>query len=172
MGRPETEATRLLERFGVTAPPVPVERLAKQLGIAISFESVQNNISGMLYRDGERATIGVNSHHAKTRQRFTVAHEIGHFLLHPGKPMILDEVVRVNFRDDRSSMATDAQEIAANRFGAELLMPARWVLEHVDKRQRLNIEEDEELSQRLATKFQVSAQAMHFRLANLGLLLP
>lgn len=172
MARATTEARRLLERFKVEAPPVAVERLAALLGITLTYEPVSNNISGMLYRVAGHATIGINSHHAETRQRFTIAHELGHFVLHPGIPMILDEVVRVNFRDDRSALATDAQEIAANQFAAELLMPAAWVNEHVTRRRRLTQNSLNQLPERLARTFGVSSQAMQFRLTNLGLLLP
>lgn len=80
--------------------------------------------------------MGINSQQAKTRQRFTIAHELCHYVLHPGVPMILDKVLRVNFRDERSGLATDAQEIATKQFAAELLMPAERVTKLVPDRFR------------------------------------
>jgi Zn-dependent peptidase ImmA (M78 family) len=56
-------------------------------------------VSGILFRDGEHHVIGVNSAHPLARQRFTIAHELGHRALHPGRELILDVPVRVNLMD-------------------------------------------------------------------------
>src|SRR6266498_4338044 len=69
MASPEKEARALLKDAKIQDIPVPVERIAKQLQARLSFEPFEGNISGMLYRDGKRIVIGVNSAHANTRQR-------------------------------------------------------------------------------------------------------
>ena len=71
--------------------------------------------------------IGVNSLHQVHRQRFTMAHECGHLLLHRGKRVYIDHTFRVNSRalvnnrDGSSASATDPEEIEAKRFAAELV---------------------------------------------------
>jgi len=170
MAKPEDAARTLLLAAGINGPPTPVERLVRKSGVALVFQPFQGNISGMLYRDGERRVIGINSAHAAVRQRFSIAHELGHLELHPGRPVILDHVVRMDFRDQRSSTATDQQEIEANRFAAELLMPRDWVMRAATRRTgRAREVRGDDLVQDLADEFDVSLQAMEYRLANLGL---
>src|SRR5262245_61528186 len=107
----------------VESPPVPVERLAEGLGAEIVYQSFEGDVSGMLYRDENRNLIGVNSAHGANRQRFTIAHEIGHLKLHAGKPVFVDSFGgRVNLRDGTS----DLQEVEANAFAASLLMPQQF----------------------------------------------
>ena len=82
----------MLARMGIAEAPVPVEQIARRLGAQVTYEGFDGDISGMLFRDEGRAVIGVNSRHAPTRQRFTVAHEIGHLEMHmpdPDRPHLL-----------------------------------------------------------------------------------
>ena len=172
---PESEARRILAESGIKAVPVPVERIASELGASISHRPFEDGVSGMLFRgdDGGMTLIGVNSSHSRTRQRFTIAHEIGHLQLHRGRPMILDAPGRVNMRDATSSKATDAEEIDANSFAAELLMPRERLVEEFRKRMGpKGGKKVERVVAELARRFGVSPQAMQFRLVNLNLVLP
>lgn len=175
MKRAELKAQQVLEQAGIRKAPIVVEEILMRFGIRVRSEPFDGDISGMLYRDadGKRAVIGVNANHSSHRQRFTIAHELGHYLLHRGRPMIVDKTVRVNRRDRTSSMATDREEIEANAFAAELLMPRNLVDRHSRKllRQHAAIS-DEALVDKMADAFDVSAQAMEYRLVNLGLLSP
>lgn len=167
MGKPELEAHRLLVRLKITAPPVPIERLAAEVGAQIVEERMDRRMSGLLYREAHRVLIGVNEAHPPVRQRFTIAHELGHLVLHPGRQVVLDE--RVNFRDETSSLAVDREEIQANAFAAALLMPADLVLEECHRASvsgglaRAGFVAD------LAVIFDVSTEAMGHRLTNLGI---
>ncbi len=175
MSKAEDAAVRVLAEFGNTHFPVPVERIAKQRGARVVYEPMEGGISGMLYRDAKQVIIGVNSHHAVTRQRFTIAHEIGHLELHKGRPMIVDHVFRanVNFRDPRASRATDAEEIQANQFAAELLMPKQAVVERVARQRRdYPATAEDLLVAELARYFNVSTEALNYRMVNLGLRAP
>jgi Zn-dependent peptidase ImmA (M78 family) len=165
----EKRAIAVLADFGVSEAPVPVEEIARKLGAQITYESFEGEISGMLYRDQGTAVIGVNSRHAPTRQRFTVAHEIGHFLMHEGQPVFIDRFVRVNWRDGECSR----EEVQANTFAAELLMPrdlTRTVVERTLYRRRDFT--PQEFVGVLAKRFEVSAAAMQYRLINLEILNP
>src|ERR1700682_2412709 len=96
---PEKKAGDLIDEAGVSRPPVPVEKIATSLGAQVTYEAFDGDVSGMLYREADRTLIGVNSTHVATRQRFTLAHEIAHLLLHKGRPVFIDRLVRVNWRD-------------------------------------------------------------------------
>jgi Zn-dependent peptidase ImmA (M78 family) len=160
------EVNKLLRQCGIHEPPIKVEAIAKSLGVVVRFEPFEDDISGVLYRDESSTIIGVSSLHHSNRQRFTIAHEIGHLILHEMEVHV-DKGYRVVLRDSVSSKAVDPAEIDANRFAAELLMPASILRQDV----RLylhDIEDDAEL-RNLARKYRVSTQAMAYRLGNLGL---
>jgi Zn-dependent peptidase ImmA (M78 family) len=171
--RVEQAAQRLLDAAGITKPPVPVDTLARTEGIRLAFDSIGgDDISGILYRRDEAAVMVVNAHHHPHRKRFTIAHEIGHYVLHKADAY-LDGKAAVRFRDGASAMGTDREEREANGFAASLLMPAAWL----DVRFRdlvtgsPSVDEDQAVV-RLAEEFDVSQQALLFRLVNLGLVDP
>jgi Zn-dependent peptidase ImmA (M78 family) len=144
--------------------------MAQQLGASVIEEGLDPDVSGLLYRHPGNVVIAVNNTHADVRKRFTVAHELGHLVLHQGRPVIVDHVVRarINLRDHRSSLATEREEIEANRFAANLLMPAELIHSCITNQLRRQLGEQHTIDA-LAQKFSVSSQAMEFRLANLGL---
>lgn len=157
--------SKLLKDNGVVRSPVPVEKLAQNLGIEVRFEDAEDDLSGALIREPEgRVVIGVNSAHHPNRQRFTIAHEIGHFILHKGISLHVDEDFRINLRDG----SVNEEEIEANAFAAELLMPSEFITKDA---QRLGLI-DQEALEKLARRYQVSARAMEIRLTNLGLKTP
>ncbi len=156
MKKAEQRARDLLRELGIDTPPVPVDEIVERLGATISREPFRGGISGMLYRTDARAVVGVNSAEPPTRQRFTVAHEIGHFLLHAS-----------------SSMGTKREEVEANAFAAELLMPEEMLRRHVEALVRDDAAlPADRLANRLAREFEVSGQAMEIRLGALGFLSP
>lgn len=146
-------------------PPVPVERIAAALGAQLRYSPFDGELAGMLLRDDEKVVIGVNSLHHINRQRFTIAHECGHLILHKGKDVHIDRSFRVNRRDERSSQAIDPEEIEANRFAAELLMPYDSLLADLQDSD-IDIEDDTQLKE-LAERYQVSVQALTHRITNL-----
>jgi Zn-dependent peptidase ImmA (M78 family) len=169
------EADRLLKEYQIHEPPVPVGDIARGEGAQIARQRFEGNESGFIFRDGKLTVIGVNTITSRRRQRFTIAHELGHLLLHEGKPLIVDHSIRVNFRNDVSSMATDDEEIEANSFAAALLMPRPLVLKHL-KAYITRVTQGgksisrEDLIAQLAREFDVSVEAMGYRLINLGIL--
>jgi Zn-dependent peptidase ImmA (M78 family) len=151
-----TAARELIHRFSLE-PPVDVIKVATELRYAIDYAPFEDTLSGMYVR--ERRLIAVNQFHPRVRQRFTIAHEIGHATLHTD-PLFVDQVF---YRDGHG--APEKQEVEANRFAAELLMPLDAVKQviaaHVNAYH-------EALVASLAEKFGVSAQAFAVRLAELG----
>lgn len=163
---PEEAARQILDQ-GRYETPVDVERIAQRLNITIRMQELEENVSGVLIIKQERAVIGVNKDHHPHRQRFTIAHEIGHFLLHRSSDRVFIDAAPVFFRDENTSSGRDPQEIEANQFAAELLMPERELRALVSV-QPIDVFDDAGV-RRLATHFGVSAQALTIRLTRLGL---
>jgi len=164
--RIEQMAEKLLHSAGVHEPPIPVERLARHCGTRLRYEPFAGELSGMLFRQGDDVIIGINALHAKTRQRFTIAHELGHLMLEHDEAIFVDRGFHVLLRNERSSQATDHVEIEANTFAAALLMPV--IMLKRDLRGQTVDYEDDALIRRLADRYKVSTQAMTFRLINAG----
>ena len=110
--------------------------------------------------------IGVNRDQATVRQRFTIAHELGHLLLHEYSRVHVDRGFRVRLRSGLSSEGTDRDEMEANRFAAELLMPIEFLQADLEKRE-FDLADDSEF-QTLAKRYGVSTQALAIRLNGLG----
>lgn len=164
---PKSRAAEIIERLGIKSAPVSVERIAESLGAKIVKRSdFGDDLCGMIIREDGITVIGVNDTHANTRQRFTIAHEIGHLVLHSE---ILDKVhVDKTFnyalkRDGRSKIGQDRMEIEANKFAAELLMPSALLKKEL---QSGYIDFENGLEE-LAKKYAVSVQAMSIKLADI-----
>lgn len=159
----------LLQQFGVRRPPIPVDKLAKKLDIAIMPLLADDEISGAIIRTSGQVVIAVNPAHHLNRQRFTIAHELGHYFLHEGMERHVDQKdFRVAWRDANSSKAINWQEIQANRFAAELLMPTRFVVQDLDSVDNIDIH----TVALLASKYVVSPDAMKIRLSQFGIIGP
>ena len=156
-------AEEWLSRGKVIEAPVPVLSIAKAMGVTVKFGPMPDDLSGFLLHENGETVLGVNSLHSKHRQRFTIAHELGHFALHP-KGNFVDHTV-LYFRNSKSSQATDSREMEANQFAADLLMPAKLIGKTL-RDEPVDLE-DEQRIEALARRFQVSTQALTFRLLNL-----
>lgn len=152
--------------------PIDVELVAKLLGLSVAYENFVDGLSGVLVRKPNAIpTIIINKADSKNRQRFSIAHECGHFALkHPGE-LFVDNYI-LNKRDVRSSYAIDSREIEANAFAAALLMPKDIIFDKVIEITSNNLQESQNiLTNKLAAMFQVSEQAMGYRLVNLGIMM-
>ncbi|MGC3990190.1 MAG: ImmA/IrrE family metallo-endopeptidase [Chthoniobacteraceae bacterium] len=160
-----------MEQHDIHYPPVDIEALATAEGVKINKQPVAEEVSGFLFRDAASsfALIGVNKTQHPNRQRFTVAHELGHYLLHDTSGVHVDKTFTVRHRDARSSEGTDVEEMEANLFAAEILMPAHFIEKDVCSVKGLDILDEESIEQ-LARAYKVSSQAMAIRLTSLGYL--
>jgi Zn-dependent peptidase ImmA (M78 family) len=165
---PEILANELIQHFSSGDLPVDVEHIARKLHCIVSRYGLKPNISGLLIREQGQVVIAVNPNDAPVRQRFTIAHEIGHLVMHPGRPLLVDADVRVNLRTPTAGFATELEETQANQFAAALLMPAERVRKEVDKIRRVRRDANPDVES-LALRFGVSSAAMQYRLINLGL---
>lgn len=141
--------------------PVPLPQMAAALGLVVDVDAhLPPDVSGLIARvsgvNGDRYRISINGIDNPARRRFTLAHEIAHFLLHR-------EYLDGEITDDRMyrSRLGDAMERQANRLAAQLLMPGNLV--------RVAWEAGAHDAAALARTFDVSTQAMEIRLRELGL---
>jgi Zn-dependent peptidase ImmA (M78 family) len=164
---PQRRANLVLEQFDMVIAPVPVDRLARLLGAIVKFSPLDKELSGMIFIRNDHPIIGVNSLHHSNRQRFTIAHELGHLLLHREhleNKVHVDKQFRVLLRDKNASAGVDRMEVEANQFAAELLIPS--ALLHNAIQEEFDID-DESFFEDLAKRFKVSKQMLEYRIRNL-----
>lgn len=164
--RAERAAQQLLAQVGAGVP-IDVEAIAEYLNIKVRRREMEDAVSGLLLIKEGEAIIGVNALHPTTRQRFTLAHEIGHFVLHREGDSVFVDSSPVFFRDEESSEGTRLQEIEANAFASALLMPAQLLRAYTGEGVDAH---DEGTLRSLAWDFEVSVQALTIRLTRLGLI--
>jgi Zn-dependent peptidase ImmA (M78 family) len=162
------KAQSIFRQFGAETIPVDVSEIAQKLKISIFFEPLEESVSGMLVIRQDRAAIGVNENHHPHRQRFTIAHELGHFLLHQEAAKVFVDSTLTFYRDERSSEGIYQQEIEANTFAAELLLPEQ-AIRTAFSQSDIDIFDDVAIA-RLAARFDVSACALMIRLVRLNLI--
>lgn len=150
-------------RHHQASPPVNVEAIAEEIGISVQRVDFRDpGTSGKLKRirrGGARSqyVISVNNKDSAVRQRFTIAHEFAHYMLH--RDLFEKEIV-----DDamyRSTQLRRTYEIQADRFAAEILMPERLVKRLVDERKITTVSG-------LAQILEVSMAAARIRVKELG----
>jgi len=151
--------------------PVNVEWLAKIIGIEIKRDDLNDaSLSGFAVQKGGKKFIGVNSLDSYARQRFTIAHELGHLFLHDDT-VNYDQGGVMLFREDHSGDGSDIKEVEANRFAAELLMPAKSLREDIANEGSFDVmnrgDNEKAIIKKLAEKYDVSEQAMSVRLTTL-----
>ena len=165
--RIQKTARELLAELKIREPPVPVRKLARCRGARIvRVAGDEDDIDGFLYQEGGEVVIGVNRDQAPVRQRFTIAHELGHLLLHDHGQVYVDRGFRVRLRSGLSGKGIDPEEMEANRFAAELLMPIDFLRADLKERE-FDLADDKQL-RALAKRYGVSTQALAIRLAGLG----
>lgn len=166
----EQRAEDVLRRFGVSQAPVPVEKIVSELNISVAY-AADNNYSGILLRKADDTIVmGLNNAESSKRQRFTMAHELGHFYLDPNKKVFVDQKITIDHRNNKPGKSESKKEMYANAFAAAFLMPEKLVTN--DFRQVVREKGafiDEHLTA-LASRYEVSRDAMKFRLLNLGLI--
>lgn len=159
---PVQTARNLLGKFreGKSSLKLPIDPrdVAKIEGVKVVADASLDleNISGEFNYDGWTPVIKYNPNDSVKRQRFTIAHELGHHMLKHGH----------SFRDNKKNFTLndfDHREVAANKFAAELLMPSDAISVMINQRNISSVAE-------LAKMFDVSIAAMKYRLENLGYL--
>ncbi len=153
------KAIGLLKMAGIDAPPVDVNKVAKVLGFDVVPFVYPDEFSGEIYIEEDIKSIGVNEKHSKSRQRFTIAHEIGHYI---NGHTYYDKTGKI-YKDEGFDFSNPLhqQEKEANMFASELLVPREFIIKDLNNF-GLDIVKLTEL-------YQVSEQMLWVRLTSLGL---
>lgn len=174
----KTSAYKLLEilekdfNYKIKAP-IEIKEILEILGIPFSQKPnfAQIKLDGKISIENDEPFIWSNPLKTKIKERlrFTLAHELGHFLLHMApensKEGFTDKNISFN-RDDN----WDHKEMEANSFAAQLLMPSELITKHIkDILKKTPDIERVDLIEELASIFQVSSIAMKYRLKNMGI---
>ena len=167
----EQQAERILKAANIDSWPVRVDRLAKEEGIKIRYEPLDDELSGMcFYKDGV-PIIGVNSRHAPNRQRFTIAHEFGHIIMHADilqNGAHVDKTITMLRRDPDSAQGVLEIEIQANQFAAAILMPDFLIRKYMDENNLdYGLLQDEDVIEEMAKAFKVSSTALAIRMGTI-----
>jgi hypothetical protein len=156
--RVDADKAAIVQRYLGTFP-VKVGELAEELGLKVVRAPLPPKISGLIQPSPDAPAgfqIKVNKYEVPERQRFTVAHETAHYLLHRGDigAGVVDSIMY------RSSL-TSRKETEANRLAAEIIMPANEVTKEL---RRLGGVRTDSVVEELAAIFRVSVPAMKVRL--------
>ncbi|SIQ46892.1 MULTISPECIES: ImmA/IrrE family metallo-endopeptidase [Acidiphilium] len=148
----------IVGRF-LRSAPVDLHGIAAGLGLfVVQRLDMSPSVLGSIKRDGPRYRIEVNGRDGENRKRFTLAHEIAHYVLH--RDLIGDGVT-----DDAmyrsGGKLSDEYEVQANKYAASILMPAQLVREAFNR--------GEKSYAAMAARFQVSPQAAEIRMKELRL---
>jgi len=171
-------ATELLNYLKEKCPnfkyeaPIDVYKVLECLNIKLNKVEKFNDILGEIeVKNGEPIiTINTFNHLYPEREKFTIAHELGHLCKHIA-PNQIDKFVDTEETMKRNNNIWNFREYEANKFAARLLIPVdllkKEILSFMNERQIDNVNE---LIAHLAKKFEVSKQAMRYRLKNLGII--
>ena len=153
----------LISRFKMSAP-VKIRELIGQLGVRYIESRLPDGQSGYFAKTNGSYEIGVNNQESRQRMRFTAAHELGHYVLHRdllAEGQHFDRLFGADAKYNESYPFTNSHEAQANRFAADLLMPASLT--------RVVYSRNRDLHE-VSRTFEVSDAAAVIRLSNLGLM--
>jgi len=132
------------------------EAISLAFDVDVIIEQLPRGLDGFAWQTDTTRFIGVGTTPVWARQRFTLAHELGHILLHHAQELIAEEV---------PTKTDDKTEASANTFAANFLMP-----ESLLRSELAGVQLSKEVFGGLATKFRVSPAALSWRLLNLGII--
>jgi Zn-dependent peptidase ImmA (M78 family)/transcriptional regulator with XRE-family HTH domain len=161
--RPGRAAERILTELGIEEPPVSPREVVARLGVPLFEWELPDEISGIFVSYHNQFCIGVNEAHPRVRQRFSAAHEIGHLVYDQAQSLFLD-FTDVSTTADLEKLQDAKAETRANQFAADLLMPATWLRKDIKRYGTSDLTF-------LAKRYEVSQQALWFRLLTLKLVI-
>lgn len=158
---PGERAEALIAQFGISDPSdLDVEAIAMDGGVEVEYQAL-NGCEATLVGFGDRAIATIKPSAIRGRERFSIAHELGHWNLHRGKSF------RCRVEDPDDNLTSDvAREKEADAFAAHLLMPAALFQPAVKAMGSPGFREIDDLAQR----FETSLLATSIRLADINTL--
>lgn len=166
---PEDAAEDLLRRFGTGGLPVDVEEIAGDCRVKIGRNHHNGLESAFAFRDSERSIIGVNTRTSPRRERWWLAHALGHIQLHD-RPLITCYSLNLEIPASGASTGSPDEERDAHRFAAALLMPTELVLAELAAEHAARHPSRDALLAAIAARCAVSNEALGFRLISMGVI--
>jgi hypothetical protein len=140
-----TAAERLLQSLGIDDPrEIDLEAIAWHLGAFVKRRPL-DGCEALIVGDQRKAVISVNNRSIPTRQRFSIAHEIGHWQHHRGR------VLFCNGRDIENPNSPLNPERQADEFASDLVLPNYLFLPRVRMIKRLNLKAGHDLAEQFET---------------------
>lgn len=154
--------------------PVDIDKIIRWAGVDVEKNSDISDLIGSAKKVGDKFIIHVNAvqNDFEPRERFTLAHELGHVLLHlfpsASDDLIDDEIENFHPRKEGN---WNTKEYEANQFASQLLVPIKLLRIEIQKFLSSTGERDDNaIIEHMAQAFNVSKQAMMYRLINLGVI--
>jgi predicted transcriptional regulator len=157
LGSPE-QVIEYYSRLGLPVDPaVSIEAIIERdPNLDLVFKDLGGNDAYIKRIENDRFEIAINVKHHPNRQRFSMAHEYAHYLLHRSKIDQMPEGEKILHRNN----IRNPIEYQANSFAAELLMPAELV--------RAAFRESGGSLKRMSDILRVSKESLRYRLSDLG----
>ena len=156
------KASQIIDSLKISSPPIVLRDIIKHLQEVARYKffvqkvDLKDTYSGQIVISGMNVGILYNQNHSQVRQRFTVAHELGHLILSNGQKMeAMEEIIDLTTKS--------RAEVEANNFAAELLMPTKFLRTILKQGSLSSVEA-------LAKQFNVSTQAMWYQITKSNLL--
>ena len=157
-------AKQVLDNYWNNTAPIDPKKIAENIGIIVKYKPLGDKISGIIKNNRfHHIEIHVNKLHSEERQRFTIAHELGHYFSSEDFNQFedADNLLEIELLKDRKNDLSDYDERNANSFALELLMP-KIAIDYMLKTGKASTIGD------LAKIFKVSLSVMNIRLIKLG----
>lgn len=161
---PEALALEIFHQNPAISAPIPVEELAKAAGIIDIKPLTSEAFEGMLISNPEKSEgiVFVNQNRPRQRQRFTIGHEMGHFLL-PWHRNVQDGSLKFECTAEDMRASTSGKdsrtdwEVQANQFSSEILMPRLLFKQHMKRKDEPDLGHVQDLSRLFDTSMEATA---------------
>jgi Zn-dependent peptidase ImmA (M78 family) len=150
------------------AIPVPVEGIITAAEVALARNHHDSLVSSMAIWDRGQRIVGMNTGTSLRRVRFAAAHAYGHLVLHEHRRMTICHQIGLD-QEPSPADATPGEETEATWFAGTLLMPADTLRAELVREYALGHESKDALIDALCRTFEVSPEAMGWRLISLSL---
>lgn len=157
-------AHQVLDTYWNNTAPIDPFVIAQNIGITTLFMQLETNVLGLIKQnESQQIEIHINQHLEEETQRYTIAHELGHYFSVENFRYFKDDIylIEMGLLNDTKNISDHYEEINANIFALELLMP-KTAIDYMLKTGKANTIGD------LAKIFKVSLSIMNVRLLRLG----
>ena len=168
---------KLLEDKNLLNLPINLDKLASELNITVQYKPLREDVSGKIdyHKSEDTVNIDINNNEFNLRQRFTLAHEISHFIydIDFNEEFKLEDSKQTLYRNE----GIDPIEIRANKFAEKLLMPRKIFIEKMqeiknklfpDLENKIGVPNIYKIVEELSSTFEVSKPAVIMRLSSIG----